>query len=448
MFGRAIWGRSAGKRGALLRAQMVSRQTVCLRRLADGSRRRIVQFDRFLGNPRVSLAALLAGWGEQSGAACAGRNVLAIQDTSEINFRTTAQRRRGLGEIGRGSGRGLLLHAMLAVDAQNGTCLGLVGGTIWTREGRVQTPHAARQLADKESRRWLDTAETAKTVLAAARSVTVVADRESDIYAEWVRLPEQNFHLLTRVMSNRRLVGGGTLFQAADRFAPAGVGQIVLRERTGRPGRSAALALRFGTVVIRRPKACIEPDLPASVTLSLVEVREQNPPPGAEPVHWRLLTTHAIDSTTAAWRIVDWYRARWTIEQLFRTLKQQGLQLEDSQVDSAERLLKLTALATQAACTILQLVHARDGRTAEAAAVVFSDAEIGALDRLSQHYAGRTRLQTNPHPPHSLAWAAWLIARLGGWDGYPRSKPPGPITFRHGIQYFRAYAKGCIDRDV
>jgi hypothetical protein len=39
------------------------------------------------------LDALLAGWGEQTALAAASRHVLAIQDTSEINFRTTAERR-------------------------------------------------------------------------------------------------------------------------------------------------------------------------------------------------------------------------------------------------------------------------------------------------------------------------------------------------------------------
>ena len=150
----------------------------------------------------------------------------------------------------------------------------------------------------------------------------------------------------------------------------------------------------------------------------------------------------------SAWRIVGWYRQRWTIEQLFRTLKQQGLQLEDSQVETADRLLKLTALAAHAACIILQLVHARDGTSGEAASLVFTSTEIAALERLIPQLEGRTALQKNPHPRCSLAWAAWAIAKLGGWDGYPKSKPPGPITFRHGLQYFQALATGWALRDV
>lgn len=438
---------------------MVARQSVCLRRLAEGKRRSIVQFDRLLGNPNVTLPALLAGWSEQTTGAAAGRHVLAIQDTSEVCWRTTAADRRGLGEIGRGSGHGVLLHAMLAVDADNGSCLGLVGGRIWTRDGgRVSTPHASRLLADKESSRWPDTAEQAKTVLSGAAMVTVLADRESDIYAEWAGLPGPNFHLLTRVMSDRRLVGGGRLFEAAAGFAPSGMARLALRERLGPPGKQASgkyraardadVELRFGRVAVRRPKNCIEPNLPKSLELTLVEVCEPHPPAGAEPVHWRLLTTHQVGDAAQAWRIVDWYRGRWTIEQLFRTLKQQGLRLEDSQIDSAERLLKLTAVATKAACMIMQLVHARDGQHDEPATRVFTQTEIAALETISLQYAGRTERQSNPHRPHSLAWATWLIARLGGWDGYKSSRPPGPITLRHGMQYFLAFAKGWIARDV
>jgi hypothetical protein len=149
--------------------------------------------------------------------------VLAIQDTSEINFRTRRDRTRGLGEIGKGNGRGALLHAMLAVDADSEECLGLVGGDVWTRSGRVTVAHGKRAVDDKESRRWLRTAERAKDVLAAASAVTVIADRESDIYAEWASLPQADFHLLTRVMKDRRLTTGGLLY-AATAALPAETG--------------------------------------------------------------------------------------------------------------------------------------------------------------------------------------------------------------------------------
>ncbi|WP_234826048.1 hypothetical protein [Sinorhizobium meliloti] len=184
------------------------------------------------------------------------------------------------------------------------------------------------------------------------------------------------------------------------------------------------------------------------MSLNFVDVVELSPPAGVEPVHWRLLTTHEVGDAATAWQIVDWYSRRRTIEQLFRLMKTHGLRLEDSQLASADVLIKLAAIATKAAVVILQLVQARDGQGGEPAGNAFSPSEIAVLDSLDASYQGRTVLQSNPHPRQSLAWAAWTIARLGGWDGYPSSKPPGPITLRHGLEYFRAIVKGCALRDV
>jgi hypothetical protein len=426
---------------------MVARESVCVRRMASGSRSGIVGFGRFLANPKVTASRLIEGWGIEAAEACAGRHVLAIQDTSEINFATSEGRRRGLGEIGKGSGRGLLLHAMIGVDAGSGALLGLVTGKIWTREGRIQVPHGKRALADKESARWLSTAEAAGAVLAKAAMVTEVSDREADIYAKWSRLPGKGVHLLTRAMHDRPLLGGGHLSSA--KLASAGMAVVEdLRERQGRPARQAHLMVRYGRVQLLRPKNPGEKGLPKSVEVSLVEVSEIGPPEGQDPVSWRLLTTHPVEDTAMAWRVVGWYRRRWIIEQVFRTLKQQGLKLEDSQVETAERLIKLTAIAAKAAVAIMQLVQARDGSSQESADIAFSPTEIATMHALLPQLEGKTALQKNPHPPTSLAWAAWIIAKLGGWDGYPKSTPPGPITFRHGLEYFRSITRGWSLRDV
>ncbi|MBV8473530.1 MAG: IS4 family transposase [Hyphomicrobiales bacterium] len=428
---------------------MVDRESVCLRRLAGGRRRGIVGFSRFLANPRVTAEALIEGWGAEVVAACAGRHVLAIQDTSEINFATTKAHDRGLGEIGKGVGRGVLLHAMLGLDAETGGILGLVTGRVWTRHGRVTTPHKRRPLSEKETERWLSTPQAAKAPLRRAALVTEISDRESDIYEKWAHLPEPGFHILTRAQQDRPIAEGGGKLSAAP-LRPAGAAAVELRARPGRPARTAHLVAGFGRVTLKRPAHLAQQGegLAKTVAVSLVEVREVDAPPDAEPILWRLLTTHAVEDAAMAWRVVGWYRQRWTIEQLFRTLKQQGLQLEDSQVDSAERLIKLTAIAARAACVIMQLVQACDGRSEQHAQIAFSPAEIETLHALLPEVEGKTALQKNPHPPNSLAWAGWIIAKLGGWDGYPKSKPPGPITFRHGLEYFRSIARGWRLRDV
>lgn len=425
---------------------MVAEESVCLRRLADGSRDGIVGYARFMANPRVTVEKVIAGWADATRGASAGRHVLAIQDSSDINFPTTSERRRGLGATSHGNTFGVLLHPMLAVDADDGALLGLVAGRIWAREGTVSVAHAKRRLADKESQRWLSTGEAAKTVLAAAALVTEVSDRESDIYAKWARLPEPGFHILTRAMRDRAIAGGGRLSSAV--LQPGGEKRLELRARPGRPARTAHLVVRFGRVELTRPHKTPETDLPETVPVSLIEISEIDAPHGVEPILWRLLTTHDVKDPKMAWRVTGWYRQRWIIEQFFRTLKQQGLQLENSQLESADRLLKLTAIAARAACVIMQLVQARDGGSPQDAGIVFTAAEIETLQTLVPTLEGKTALQKNRHPPSSLAWAAWAIAKLGGWDGYPKSKPPGPITFRHGLQTFKAIARGWTLRDV
>jgi hypothetical protein len=427
---------------------MVAGKDVCLRRLAKGNRAREVRFNRFLGNAKVTTERVIESWSEGTASSAEGRHILAIQDTSEINFATTAKRRRGLGEIGKGSGRGVLLHPMLAVDAENGGCLGLVHGQVWTRKGRRTVSHDLRDLSDKESQRWIATAQAAKPLLAKAAMVTALGDRESDIFALYASAAEQRFHVIARSMHDRKLADGTGLYATSEGMAVVDRRAIVLPARAQRPERLAPLELRFGAVDLARPQTRYLRHLPESLPLNLVDVRESDPQAGTEPLHWRLLTTHPVANPEEAWRIVEWYKRRWLIEQFFRLLKTQGLQLEDSQIATADRLLKLVAIAAKAAVITLQLLQARDGRGHQPIQLAFNANEVATLTALNQNLEAQSKRLRNPHPPDSLAWAAWIIGRLGGWDGYPSSKPPGPITFKHGLEYFHAVAVGWSLKDV
>jgi hypothetical protein len=427
---------------------MVAGKDVCLRRLAKGNRAREVRFNRFLGNAKVTTAGLIEGWSEGTARATEGRHILAIQDTSEINFATTAERRRGLGETGKGNSRGVLLHPMLAVDAEHGSCLGLLSGQVWTRKGRRTVSHDLRDLSDKESQRWIATAQAAKPLLAKAAMVTALGDRESDIFALYASVAEERFHVIARSMHNRKLADGIGLYAASEAMAAADQHTIVLPARAQRAERVAVLELRFGAVNLARPQTKLLRHLPESLPLSLVDVREVDPQAGTEPLHWRLLTTHPVENVEQAWRIVEWYKRRWLIEQFFRVLKTHGFKLEDSQIASADRLLKLVAIAAKAAIITIQLLQARDGRSHQPVRLAFNANEVATLAALNQNLEAQSKRLKNPHPPDSLAWAAWVIGRLGGWDGYPSSKPPGPITMKHGLEYFYAVAVGRSLKDV
>jgi hypothetical protein len=427
---------------------MVAGKDVCLRRLSRGDRAREVQFSRFLGNAKVTTERIIESWSECTVAATKGRHVLAIQDTSEINFKTTPQRRRGLGEIGKGNSHGVLLHPMLAVDADDGDCLGLLSGKIWTRNGRRTVSHDLRDLSDKESQRWIETALASKPLLTDAAMVTFIGDRENDIFAFYASVTDERCHAIVRSMHDRMLANGTGLYACIECMRVQDSRPVLLPGRAQRPERLAHLELCFGTVELARPRTKFLSHLPKSFSLTVVDVREINPPAGVEPLHWRLFTTHHVANTDDAWRIVEWYKRRWLIEQFFRVLKTQGFKLEDSQIGTTDRLLKLVAIAAKAAVITIQLVQARDGRGHQPVHLTFNADEVAVLIALNQQLEAKSKRLKNPHPPDTLAWAAWIIGRLGGWDGYPSSKPPGPITFKHGLEYFSAVAAGWGLKDV
>jgi hypothetical protein len=99
----------------------------------------------------------------------------------------------------------------------------------------------------------------------------------------------------------------------------------------GRRARQATLALRACKVEIPRPQRRLAEEtakLPRSVSLWLVEALEVDPPADIEPLHWRLLTSHAVTTLAEARQIVAWYRQRWHIEQVFRVMKTKGFDIE------------------------------------------------------------------------------------------------------------------------
>lgn len=434
---------------------MVSRQTVCLRQLA-GNRAREVQFGRWLANDKVTPGELIATACARTGERTLGRHVLAIQDTTELNHQAHAGRVSGLGTVGNGSDVGMFLHPLLAIDAADGACLGLAHLHHWIRTRKAARNYRQLPIEDRESYRWLAVAEAGKKCLSAASMVTIVADRESDIYEEWARLPDERTHLLTRACRDRTLATGGKLYEWIDAQPAQGVYSFDAPARPGqRSAHQATLEVRFGRITIKRPASCSDKRAPEQIELSVVEVKElPDSVVGDEaPIHWRLLTTHRVERLEDALQCVDWYRQRWNIEQLFRILKKQGLDVESSQVETGEGLAKLACLAVQAAVRTMQLTLARDAASCALASDVFDPEEIEVLQRILPTLEGKTGKQKNPHRAGSLAQAAWVVARLGGWKGYASEAKPGPITMLRGLRRVEAICQGwklamkdvCID---
>ena len=363
--------------------------------------------------------------------------MVAAQDTTEVNFSGRDRGRRGLGPAGNGKALGFFIHPVVAVDAEDEAVLGLVDAEIWTRDGTPKAARCQRRFEDKGSRRWLAGAAAAAR-LGAARQVIVVGDREFDIYPVFARRPD-DVELITRVARNRSLVSGDLVFDAP--LEARGELEVAVGAKPGHKARRARLRLSAGPVRLARPRNGAEGEDPDSLTLNLVETVEIAPPKGAKALHWRLYTTLAVDSAEAAAEVVRLYRLRWRIKEVFRALKSAGLKLEDTQVEAADRLFKLAALGLGAATRIIQLTDARDGSPRPATEVVDANL-IEPIAAIGKTLEGNTQRQKNHHPTGSLAWLAWITARLGGWNYY--YKPPGPKTMATGWKQLAAMLEGFI----
>ncbi len=372
---------------------------------------------------------MVAEAARRTGERCGGRHVLAIQDTTVVRSE---------------GGGGLYLHPTLAVEADEGVILGLAHAGFLSRSAGKAAGRRSKSVEDKESQRWIEGARQSAAVCAGAAKLTHIADREADIFALFARRP-QGSDLLVRAAHDRALEDGGRLFAKIDALAVAGRAVLDLPAKPGRKARTAELTARFMTASIARPKNNLVEDLPTSLTLTLVDVREDSAPAGETPVHWRLITTHRVTNAAEAFAVANLYRRRWCIEQLFRTLKTKGFDIEGVLIEDEAPLCRLTMAALIAAVTIQQLVHARDGDQGPGLLRPLTDAfepeDQPLLEAFCAKLEGKTQPQKNPHPSGSLAYGAWVCARLGGWTGYYGK--PGPIVMLEGWLYFQAAKHGA-----
>jgi hypothetical protein len=399
-----------------------------VRRLG-GDRAGEIRLTRLLRNQKVSPDAMVAAAAARTAERCAGRDVLAIQDTTVVRSQ---------------GGGGLYLHPVLVTDLASGAILGLAHAEFLQRDQGKAARRRQQPVAHKQSGRWLRGAVQAGSVCAQAAQVTLVADRESDIYAAFAVRPA-NVALLIRAAHDRALDDDGRLFARLEAQPIAGRAELSIPAAPGRQARTAEVATRFTPTRLKRPHNGVDEGLPEWQDVTAVDISEINPPPGQTPVHWRLLTTRPVQDGADAFAVADLYRRRWCIEQLFRTLKTGGFDVEAIDIEDEPALCNLVMAALIAAVCVQQLVHARDGAAGSGALRPLTDAfepqDGPLLQALCQQLQGKTERQKNPHPPSSLAYGAWVCARLGGWTGYYGK--PGPAVMHAGWKYFQAVKHGA-----
>ncbi len=424
---------------------MQNNKTAIVNQFSSTQKEQIAAY-RFLHNPDVSIDELIEASYKHCSSQVGDKHVLSIQDTSEINYQNLAGKLKAndknIGPVGNNIDAGFFLHPNLVVDTAEMFPVGFSSIHVWNRQWDKSSKNAREYktlpIEEKESFRWISSAQTSKKVLLQAAHITIIGDRESDIYEELVLVPDQKTDLLIRSSVNRKLHEGGKLFETLSQSTLQAVYKIEIKGNRKRENRIAEMMLRYEKVKIARPANLLNKQLPDYVELWAIESREQSEsvPEGEDEVLWRILTTHQIDNPTDALKYVEWYAFRWQIEQLFRLLKTKGFGIESSQLGDGAALKKLCIMSLQSVLQVMQLTLSRSGENNQRAQLIFTAKEIRFIQILSKKMEGDTEMLQNPHIPESLAWASWVIARLGGWKGYKSQAPPGHITMNTGLNLF------------
>lgn len=304
--------------------------------------------------------------------------VLMAQDTSEIDLTRPEQQVEGAGAMDSEARRGIFYHPMVVFD-EAGVSLGIVGQKCWTREtiskaSKIEKQTKRRQTAieDKESFRWIEGFQWAKTAAAACPETTCVcvSDSESDIYdlfAAALASDQPNLHLLVRAGQNRNTTDQQDWADQVRKTAKIADQSVDIRARTAkigegksarsrsREGRTAQLEIRKATIEVCRP---IHGDksLPAKVTLNVVLCEEVNPPAGEDPISWMLVTTLPIETKEDVQRVISSYCIRWQIECYFKTLKS-GCRIEHRRFEHVDRILNCLAFYSVVAWRLMYLCH-------------------------------------------------------------------------------------------
>ena len=371
------------QRGNAIASAMLAKETVILNQVAD-NRADVVGHCRFFQNDRVSLSALQ----EEATCRCAENTqqleLLAIGDTSELNYQRHAGKLSkedvDLGPVGNNRDIGFFLHPMLTVDARDGFPLGFsdiyVWNRSWDKQDKQERAYHKLPIEEKESYRWIECGQRTKEVLSNSAGLTIIYDREADIYEEFVALPDAKTNLLVRSTQNRCLHDQqDKLFEHLSARPLLGTYTFEIpKGHSKRQGRSAKIEVRVSHVRLSRPKNASNKQLPDWVELTAIEAKEceSSIPSGEKPILWRLLTTHEVSTFAGAMKMIKWYRWRWLIEQIFRTLKSQGLNVEQSQIETGSGLKKMAVMSATIALRMMQLTLDRDGK---AGTLAFSETE-------------------------------------------------------------------------
>lgn len=415
-------------------------------------------FYRFLQNDRVSEEDIVSNLSSNCKAACSGKYVVCIQDTTEINLSSHSNRIRKDDYVGTTNaknkrGLGFLLHPSLVLDAVEGIPYGYADIKVWNRPLDFTSKHERKYnslpIEQKESYKWIEVSKNTQLALCGVvKGMVIVQDREGDIYEQFAVVPDEQTDLLIRARTNRTLADKTKLFGCLSAEPVKGTYELMVNAKRTRKKRTAQIEIRYKEIEIQKTDTASK-DAAPSVKLTLIEAKEVGYE-GSDKICWRLLTTIMVENVQTAKGCVEWYSWRWTIEEVFKILKKEGYNIEASELEYASSVRKMCLLIMEVIIKLflMRLAYA-EPEVNLGAGTCFTEEEQEFMEHQILYLEGKTEKQKNPYKAKDLKRYVWVIARLGGWKGYESKRHPGITTLWTGLKYFKAALMGWeIKRNV
>jgi hypothetical protein len=376
----------------------------------------------------ISLERLLGAHQQATQARMAAEPVVLLpQDTTGLNY-TGLRQTCGLGPLGDEKGRGLWLHSLLAFRPDG--AFGRAGCRVL--HDRQKTPGAGRNAKSIDEKEALDQVPRAAAVARRMpqTQLVVITDREGDLYElhDAAQIGPANLHALVRAQHDRKLECHQKLWAFMENEPVSQTRALKLPRRRGQPARTAQVQVRWASVTIEAPAVGCKKSWPP-LTLSAIWVHEPNPPVGAEPIDWMLLTDLPITTAEEAWEKVQWYCRRWGIEEWHRALKS-GCGVEQREFKTAEHLQRVLAFDLIVAWRVLACVKLGRVLPQLQATVLYLPEELKVLQAALKKTSTQMTQRVSP-------WAKptdWSP----GWEAIWQEK----VTENQGP---RASARDCID---
>lgn len=278
------------------------------------------------------------------GRGTSSQRVLQLSDTVELDY-TGSRSSPFLGPLSYKHQRGVRLHNSLLIS-HIGTPLGLLKQSYHVRQAEEwgkSRERTKRPFEDKESYRWYQHFQAGQALCQqdANLEVVYIADREADIMELFVQRTQPNMHFVIRSRFNRKQADGrGNLIEQINNWATKGTYTTRVYQEKTRKFRQAQLRVRFGQTQVALHKALPHKRGLPAVQLYVVDVEEITPGiEQKERIHWRLLSTLAVESMADARMVIQYYLLRWLIERFHFLLKTGGAHVENLQLKTPQRLL-------------------------------------------------------------------------------------------------------------